>query len=67
MNAAFAKVVNEEFAASANAIGKVRITVLAVDTDSRQNTDPATFMTSGRPLAIAGVPPVTVRTRTAEW
>ena len=51
----------------ANPIGYVRMVVLAVETDSRQNTEPATLMTSGRPGTMAGDPPVTVRTRVAEW
>ena len=50
----------------AKAIGKVKTVVLAVEIDSKHQTDPAAFMTSGRPFAIAGVPPVTERTRTAE-
>lgn len=66
MKAAFAAVVQDEFAASANPIWLTRIVVDAVATDSRQNTEPAEFMTNGRPLAIAGIPMVNERTRTAE-
>ena len=66
INAALARVVHDEFAASAKAIGKIWMPVEAVAYDSSQKTEPAEFMARGRPLAIAGVPAVTVRTRTVE-
>src|SRR5262245_60184544 len=66
MNAALAKVVHDAFAARAKPIWFTMMVVDAVDTDSRQNTEPAAFMANGRPLAIAGIPMVNERTRTAE-
>ena len=67
MKAAMAFVVQLAWAARANPQGNVRIVFEAVATDSKQNTEPATLATSGRPLAMAGEPPVTVRVLTAEW
>ena len=67
INADLAKVVHDAFAASANAMGQMWIPVKCVAKLSRQNTEPAAFMARGDPFAIAGIPIVTERTRTAEW